>query len=468
MKNVFIFLSILLLLPASVLAITRERAPEVRIFNNQGSKMLRSEMVYPQGFLGGVSVASCDVDQDGKNELITGAGPGGGPHVKVTWFKKPHVLGFMAYAEHIRHGVNVACGDVNGDGKIEIVTGARSGGGPHIRLFDAQTGKLLFNPGFMAFDPSLRSGVNIAVGDFNGDNKDEIAVAPMSGGGNHVRVFDFMGNYLGIDYQPFRAGDRGGIALATADVDGGAEDELVMAIQRFEKAWVKIYKFDSPRTIVGEFFAFPDQFQGGVNIAGGDVDSDGEDEIVVAANSGGGSQIRAFEASGQHLKQDFFAYEEDFRGGSWIASGNVLGNDQTEIITSPNQWAGDMMQYYKYIDVNLTQQRLYTYENGSLVKTYLISSGTNKYPTPLGNYKVYLKDEKTDMQWEYGPNHPDNYDLKDVPHVLYFNSGFTLHGAYWHNNFGHQMSHGCVNEPLPEAAWLFNWAQVGIPVIVHK
>ena len=455
-------------LPALAGAITRDRAPEVRIFTNDGLEMLRSEMVYPEGFLGGVSVASCDIDGDDKNELITGAGPGGGPHVKVTWFKKPQVLGFMAYAEHITHGINVACGDVNGDGTIEIVTGARFGGGPHVRIFDALTGELKFHPGFMAFDHSMRAGVNIAVGDFDGDGKDEIAAAPMSSGGNHVRVFDFSGNYLGIDFLPFREGDRGGISLAAANVDGGAEEELVMAVQRFEKAWIKIYKYDTNRTIVSEFYSFPDFFLGGVNIAAGDIDQDEYDEIIVAANHGGGPQVRVFEAHGEHLDQDFFAYEEEFRGGQFVACGNVIGDSAPEIIVSPNQWVGDMNHFYKYIDVNLAQQQLYTYENGELIKTYLISSGTNKYPTPEGFFRVYYKVKKADMEHEYGPNHPDNYDLKDVPHILYFHEGFTIHGAYWHNNFGHIMSHGCVNEPLDQAEWLYNWAQVGIPVIVHK
>lgn len=458
----------LLIVPVSAEAITRERAPEVRIFSSDGSALLRSEMVYPEGFLGGVSVASCDVDNDGKNELITGAGPGGGPHVKVTWFKKPQVTGFMAYAENIRHGINVACGDVNGDGSIEIVTGARSGGGPHVRIFDAQTGELKFHPGFMAFDQSLRSGINVAVGDFNGDGSDEIAVSPMSSGGSHVRIFDLSGNYLGLDFFPFSEGDRGGVALAAANVDGGEDDELVMAVQRFGKAWVKVYKYNSDRTIVGEFYAFPEFFLGGVNLGAGDVDQDGYDEIIVAANTGGGPQIRTFEAYGAELDRDFFAYEEEFRGGNFVATGNVIGDVEPEIIVSPNQWTGDMNHFYKYIDVNLTEQRLYTYENGELVKTYLISSGINKYPTPEGFFRVYWKREKADMEWEYGPDHPDNYDLKDVPYVLSFYGGFTIHGAYWHNNFGRIMSHGCVNEPLDEAFWLYNWAQVGIPVIVHK
>lgn len=56
------------------------------------------------------------------------------------------------------------------------------------------------------------------------------------------------------------------------------------------------------------------------------------------------------------------------------------------------------------------------------------------------------------------------YDLPNVPNVMYFYQGYSIHGAYWHNNFGYQMSHGCVNAPLAAAEWLYNWASIGTPV----
>ena len=62
----------------------------------------------------------------------------------------------------------------------------------------------------------------------------------------------------------------------------------------------------------------------------------------------------------------------------------------------------------------------------------------------------------------------NDYDVPNVPNVLYFDRGYALHGAYWHNNFGTPMSHGCVNLPLGNAQWLFNWAQIGTPVIIHQ
>jgi len=113
----------------------------------------------------------------------------------------------------------------------------------------------------------------------------------------------------------------------------------------------------------------------------------------------------------------------------------------------------------KSIVVATTQQRIYAYENGQLVRSDLVSTGLPDTPTVLGDYKVYQKYVKTDRS---GPG----YYLPDVPYTMYFYEGYGIHGTYWHNSFGRPMSHGCVNLPTPEAEWFFNWAEVGTPVRV--
>ena len=76
-----------------------------------------------------------------------------------------------------------------------------------------------------------------------------------------------------------------------------------------------------------------------------------------------------------------------------------------------------------------------------------------------GTYHIYARYVSARMR---GPG----YDLPNVPYVMYFYQGYGLHGTYWHNNFGHPMSHGCVNMPTSEAEWAFNWSTFGTPVIV--
>lgn len=118
----------------------------------------------------------------------------------------------------------------------------------------------------------------------------------------------------------------------------------------------------------------------------------------------------------------------------------------------------------QWIDVNLSTQTLTAYEGDSAVMTTLISSGTSSHPTVVGQFRTWLKHETQDMN---GYLLGYNYYLEDVPDVMYFYQDYAIHGAYWHNNFGNPMSHGCVNVNLTDADWLFNWAPMGTFVNVH-
>ncbi len=118
----------------------------------------------------------------------------------------------------------------------------------------------------------------------------------------------------------------------------------------------------------------------------------------------------------------------------------------------------------KWIDVDLTNQKLTAYEGQTPVFTAPVSTGTWQYPTVVGTYNIYVKYEKARMRGGFGA---DAYDLPNVPYVMYFHKGYGLHGTYWHNNFGTPMSHGCVNLSIPDSEWLFNWASVGTKVVTH-
>jgi len=115
----------------------------------------------------------------------------------------------------------------------------------------------------------------------------------------------------------------------------------------------------------------------------------------------------------------------------------------------------------KEIVVVLSEQKVYAYENGQMVHSSLASTGIASYPTPVGAYKIYSKYLATLMT---GPG----YYLPNVPYTMYFYSGFALHGTYWHKNFGHPMSHGCVNLPTDEAKWFYDWAPVETQVTVKR
>ncbi|WP_375385387.1 L,D-transpeptidase family protein [uncultured Microbacterium sp.] len=118
------------------------------------------------------------------------------------------------------------------------------------------------------------------------------------------------------------------------------------------------------------------------------------------------------------------------------------------------------------IEVNLSEQRATLYENEQVVQSWLISSGRDGYNTSTGSFRIFAKLDYQNMGNQDLTKAP-NYYTPDVPNVMYYNGDEALHGAYWHNNFGNQMSHGCVNMPLDAAAYTFDWAPMGTEVWVH-
>ena len=118
------------------------------------------------------------------------------------------------------------------------------------------------------------------------------------------------------------------------------------------------------------------------------------------------------------------------------------------------------------IEVNLSEQRAYLFENEAVVQSWYISSGRDGFNSGTGNFRISAKLRTQNM------GNPDltkapNYYTPDVPWVMYYNGDEALHGTYWHDNFGNQMSHGCINMPLSAAEYVYTWAPMGTEVSVH-
>lgn len=444
------------------------RAPEAKIFD--------SNMVYQKSFYAfpnmsqnGGSIAVHDLGNDGKAEIIIGSGPNEEPWVYI--YRSDGLLKrkFLAYDVNSKMGVNVAVGNVRGKkDRKEIITSPMLGGGPQVRVFNAK-GESLYNGSFYAFPEDFRGGVNIAVCQTNGRGHDEIIASAGPSGSTHVRTYDSRGNYLGLDFRPFAEENRGGATVACANVDGGKEEEVIFGMQSFGLPYVKVYKTNSDKAILGDFKAYDDNYKGGVQVSGGDMDNDGMDEVIVAPTWDGGPQIRIFEAYGQETKAGALVYESDFKGGVRAGVGQLTDNkNNIGLVSIPTKRAIEgRSDLFKYIDVNLSEQQLRAYYNGKKVFDFAVSTGVSRHLTPAGDFFVYAKWPSIRMTGFYGEGSPDNYDLQNVPNVLAFYGDFTIHGAYWHHNFGHVMSHGCINEPLYEAGLLYDWANVSDPVMVH-
>ena len=155
------------------------------------------------------------------------------------------------------------------------------------------------------------------------------------------------------------------------------------------------------------------------------------------------------------------AQANGIRNPSSIYAGQVLripgGKSPAPSPASPAPASGGSG---RWIDIDLSAQRLTAYSGNTPVRSTLVSTGLSRTPTPTGRYRVYVKYASTSMS---GPG----YHFPNVPYTMYFYRGYGIHGTYWHSNFGRPMSHGCVNLPTAEAQWLFNWASVGTLVNVH-
>ena len=212
--------------------------PRVRVIDGQTGQTVQDFFAFESTFRGGVNVAAGDVDGDGFADLILAPGDGGGPRVKVVSGKDGSVLAdFFALAdENFRGGVNVAAGDVDGDGLADVIATAANGGGPRLAGFSGaslrpgSTPTKLFSD-FFALDSTLRTGAAVAVGDVDGDGRSDIAVSGGPAGSQRVAIFgaDSVLSGSPTTLAAFTVADAGLPArIAAKQVDGDDFADLVV------------------------------------------------------------------------------------------------------------------------------------------------------------------------------------------------------------------------------------------------
>jgi hypothetical protein len=240
----------------------------------------------------GANVACGDIDGDGFDEIITGAGPGAvfGPHVRA-WdcdgsgaVTSKSDVSYFAYGTP-KFGVNVTCGDIDGDGMDEIITGAGPGAvyGPHVRgwNYDGASLSPISGVSFLAYGTN-KFGVNVTCGDMDGDGMDEIitGAGPGSVFGPHVRGWNVDGGSVaaisGISFFAFDDTEWG-VNVGAGDLDGDGIAEIVAG--RGEgpgfNSSVKVFSFDgSTTTEAGNYTAFSGSTTRGVNVAVGEFGVD--------------------------------------------------------------------------------------------------------------------------------------------------------------------------------------------------
>lgn len=227
---------------------------------------MREFMAYDPRFVGGQYVASGDVNGDRFDDIIIGADSGGGPNVKVFSGKDGSMLAnFFAYDPRFTGGVRVAAGDVNGDGKDDIICGAGAGGGPNISIFNGADDSLMRS--YFAYDPRFNAGVYVGAGDINGDGRDDVICGAGAGGGPNVTVFKGDDGALLSSYFAYNPQFTGGVRVAAADRDGDGRDDVVTVAGPNGGPDVSSFDGTSGHR-VDQFFAYDPSFQGGLFCGG--------------------------------------------------------------------------------------------------------------------------------------------------------------------------------------------------------
>jgi parallel beta-helix repeat protein len=304
--------------------------PVVVVLDSATGRMVSAFLAFDATFAGGVSVAVADVNADGTPDVVVGAGAGGLPYVIVVDGTKltrvlpggriaPDALlaSFLAYGADFRGGVTVAAADVTGAGRAQVVTGAGPGGAPHVRVWDVVGGQAAERASFLAFSPSFSGGVWVAA------DVGRVIVGAGPGAGPHVVVID--GRFLGLVGPDGRIADaalQASFFAYPAAFDGGvtvaAGGGLIAVGTATGPTPVIIF---GPGGSVS-FLAYEPTIDPGVAFLGGVrvalPVAGGRRVLLTGAGPGGGPHLRAWTLTGP-LLASLFALDPDFAGGISVA-----------------------------------------------------------------------------------------------------------------------------------------------------
>lgn len=417
----------------------------VRGFDAETGGVVLDRQVFEAGFTGGVRVGAADLTNDAYPDVVVGAGAGGGPRVGVldgrTGERVPGPLGdFFAFDPTFRGGVQVAAGDVDGDRVPDMVAAAGTGGGPHIRVFSGRDGSLVSE--FFAFESEFRGGVSVAVADFTGDRRAEIALGAGAGGSSRVRVVDGLtgvsiGGPLG-DFFAFGSQTRGGVNVGTdavaGDVTGDGRADLVLGTGRGESPEVRILDGVTGAE-VRRFSAFAESMTGGVRVATAFVSDDPYADVVAAPAMGGA--VRVFDGvTGDILAGpmgEFSPFGPNVAGGVQVAASNdppvVVG-----VFTYHSEFDASQT-----IEVTVTVDRETPAYGGRYLWNYNVRNVTFDAAIPSGDggpdmtsgieeFSLYLDTESDIQNIGNSAGWMDNYFPSESIDTLFWQGGLMLPG----------------------------------------
>jgi hypothetical protein len=272
--------------------------------------------VAPFGAFGGqVRVATGDFDGDGVKDIAAAVGPGGGPHVKVFSGRTGlEVQSFFAYEPQFTGGMFVAAGDFNGDGRDDLVVGADEGGGPRVRVFSGGNPNAVMSDFYAIEDANFRGGVRVAAGDINRDGRADLVVAAGPGGGPRVAVYDGRGvsvyqpSRIVWDFYAYAPQVQDGAYVAAGDFNGDGYADVAFG-PGSGSAHLKVISgqtlarsgsdaaLNAP--LVSVIYPQADaNYGGGARVAAGDFDGDGRTDILTGSGRNTAAQLYLLNGTG--------------------------------------------------------------------------------------------------------------------------------------------------------------------------
>jgi hypothetical protein len=283
----------------------------VKVYNADGTEAGLEFTAHGYGY--GANIAAGDINNDGVDEIITAPGPGADSPAEVKIFDKNgnELTNLSITAFQYKYGANVAAGDFDGDGDDEVVAGAGAGamnpGAVKVYVYDAVNNEMV-DSGINLTAYSLGYGVKVAAGDIDCDDVDEIITVPGPGPSNQgiVNVWSVdtssgEGQWGVTKEQEYTVSSRHrySVNIASGDVDGDGNAEVVIGAGPDRRARDNIRIYDENGDNALEFRSYIEK-RYGANVAGGDLDNDGTAEIVVGAGSGARNSaiVKVFDANG--------------------------------------------------------------------------------------------------------------------------------------------------------------------------
>jgi hypothetical protein len=279
----------------------------VQVFRPDGS-LAMSVTPFGNDYRGGVRIARADVNGDGVADLITGSGPGMLDRVRV-WdgTNAAMIADFVPFVDY-DGGVWVAAGDMNGDGFADIAVGADEGMSPHVKVFNGRT--LAEMASFYAYAPGFVGGVRVAMGDLNHDGYADLVTAPGAGGGPHICMFDgysitagYGPQRLAPDFYMYDPGMTAGLNLAVGDIDGDGYADIITGPAN-GPAHLRVVSGRALSAGQGPVDLVSMIAWGGndtgLRVAAVDADGDGKTDIIATPGAPNGGRVALFAAPALH------------------------------------------------------------------------------------------------------------------------------------------------------------------------